>query len=158
MKTCGSTWTCFNRDFPRRPKKQHCLCVLPIFWRINVSIKQNNMFFSPLCPHFYPFLGSYSCLTISLTSTSLLHLPLLPVVIYGPGMCRAGQRARALVMCGCRRPLLRLHQQTSQIIIASPRSRRGAVTLNHGQGDERETGWVCWDGWGLRMCNRVGVC
>lgn len=35
-------------------------------------------------------------------------------------------------------PLLRLHQQTSQIIIASPRSRRGAVTLNHGQRDERE--------------------
>lgn len=34
-------------------------------------------------------------------------------------------------------PLLRLHQQTSQIIIASPRSRCGAVTLNHGQRDEK---------------------
>lgn len=35
-------------------------------------------------------------------------------------------------------PLLRLHQQTSQIIIASPRSRCGAVTLNHGQRDEKK--------------------
>lgn len=37
-------------------------------------------------------------------------------------------------------PLLQLHQQTSQIIIALPRSRCGAVTLNQGQADEREAG------------------
>ena len=60
-------------------------------------------------------------------------------------------------------PLLRLHQQTSQIIIASPRSRRGAVTLNHGQRDERETkrvgeGGECvfvWVSAGVYMCTCV---
>lgn len=61
------------------------------------------MFFHCFLCHFYPF---SNCFTISLTSAFLLHLPcsLSPCGYLWAGMCRASQRAHALVMCGCRRP------------------------------------------------------
>lgn len=83
---------------------------------------------------------------------------LSPCAYLWPGMCRAGQRTRTPLMCGCRRPPLRLHQQTSQIIIASPRSRCGAVALNHGHGDEREDCVYAGAGERQWVCNCVGVC
>ena len=92
------------------------------------------MFFCFLVPRMSHFISD-----LCLLPTSSLS----PCAYLWPGMCRAGQRACAPLMCGCRRPPLRLQQQTSQIIIASPRSRCGAVTLNHGHGDERETVCVC---------------
>lgn len=54
--------------------------------------------------YFYPSCRFY--FLIFLTTASLLHLPSShsPCGYLWPGMCRAGQRARALVMCGCRRP------------------------------------------------------
>lgn len=68
-----------------------------------------------------------------------------------PGMHSPGQRARVLQWCvdAASPPPLQLHRQTSQIIIAPPRSRRSSATLNHSQRDEREMRMVCWsDGMG----------
>ncbi|CAB1415393.1 unnamed protein product [Pleuronectes platessa] len=55
-------------------------------------------------------------------------------------------------------PLLRLHQQTSQIIIASPRSRRGAVTLHHGQRDESESIVVVDGGQSVQTTSLTSAC
>lgn len=85
------------------------LSSLPHCCLINVTSKWGKDSKKYLFHHyvhiFINFLGP-SCLTIALTSAYLLHLPssLSACGYLWPGMCRAGQRARALVMCGCRRP------------------------------------------------------
>lgn len=92
------------------PKKHNInskasLFLLPNFCLINVNNQQNSTFSSPLDYISVHFLGP-RCLAIFLTSASLSHLPssLSPCGYLWPGMCRADRRARARVMCGCRRP------------------------------------------------------
>lgn len=102
-------------DFPK--KESHGLGVskrLSLLFTYSLLMNINNKrskdrkvtcFFTTV-PPFLSILLRPNCLTICLTSAFLLHVPssLSPCGYLWPGMCSTSQRARALVMCGCRRP------------------------------------------------------